>query len=86
MVADDYDSKIDLKIFHNEIQNDHLPIRKEEEHYEDIPKIRDIVSEIVQIKQDTQKLLASEHGTENENSESVRENVNRRGVVKGMQL
>lgn len=41
-VADDPDQKIDLKVFHAEIQNDHDAIRKEEENYRSIPAIRKI--------------------------------------------
>jgi hypothetical protein len=41
-VADDPDQKIDLKVFHAEILNDHEAIRKEEENYHPIPAIRKI--------------------------------------------
>jgi hypothetical protein len=41
-VADDPDQKIDLKVFHAEIMNDHQAIRKEEEGYKSIPQIRNI--------------------------------------------
>ncbi|MFZ6010621.1 MAG: conjugal transfer protein TraG, partial [Bacteroidota bacterium] len=41
-VADDSDQKIDLKVFHAEILNDHDAIRKEEENYQPIPAIRKI--------------------------------------------
>ncbi|MBX2956176.1 MAG: type IV secretory system conjugative DNA transfer family protein [Cyclobacteriaceae bacterium] len=41
-VADDPDQKIDLKVFHAEILNDHDAIRKEEENYHPIPAIRKI--------------------------------------------
>ncbi|HRJ29753.1 MAG TPA: conjugal transfer protein MobC [Cyclobacteriaceae bacterium] len=41
-VADDPDQKIDLKVFHAEILNDHGAIRKEEENYKPIPAIRKI--------------------------------------------
>lgn len=41
-VADDPDQKIDLKVFHAEILNDHEAIRKEEENYRPIPAIRKI--------------------------------------------
>ena len=41
-VADDPDQKIDLKVFHAEILNDHAAIRKEEENYRSIPAIRKI--------------------------------------------
>lgn len=41
-VADDPDQKIDLKVFHSEILNNHAAIRDEESRYKPIPKIRDI--------------------------------------------
>jgi hypothetical protein len=69
MVADDPFTKIDLKVFHNEIVNDHEGIKNEEEAFIQIPKIRDIDSESVQanyfqIRQDIQELIASELGAE----------------------
>jgi hypothetical protein len=69
MVADDPFTKIDLKVFHNEIINDHEGIKKEEEAFIQIPKIRDIDSESVQanyfqIRQDIQELIVSELGAE----------------------
>jgi hypothetical protein len=42
MVADDPTNKISLKVFHNEIQNDHDSIRNEELNYKPIPTVRDI--------------------------------------------
>ena len=42
MVADDPTNKISLKVFHNEIQNDHDSIRNEELNYQPIPTVRDI--------------------------------------------
>lgn len=42
MVADDPDQKISLKIFHNEIINDHEAIKREEDSYDPIPKVRDV--------------------------------------------
>jgi hypothetical protein len=47
-VADDPDQKIDLKVFHAEILNDHAAIRKEEENYRSIPAIRKITSYEIQ--------------------------------------
>lgn len=41
-VADDPDQKIDLKVFHAEILNNHEAIRKEEQEYKPIPQIRSI--------------------------------------------
>jgi len=93
MVADNPDSKIDLKVFHSEIQNDHEAIRQEEAQYEEIPKIRTIDSEIVQInylqiKQDIQELLASELGSIAEDKSTIqdRTNMNGGGITKGMRL
>ncbi|MET4082978.1 adenylate kinase family enzyme [Pedobacter sp. UYP30] len=65
MVADDPQEKIELKVFHNEILNDHDAINREVLQYKTIPKIRTIDSEIVQmnyyqIKQDIQELIAAE--------------------------
>lgn len=48
MVADDPDQKIDLKVFHNEILNDHEAIRKEEECFKPIPEVRKITHEEIQ--------------------------------------
>ncbi|RAW01963.1 conjugal transfer protein MobC [Pseudochryseolinea flava] len=45
MVADDPDQKISLKIFHNEIINDHEAIKREEDGYAPIPKVRDVTQE-----------------------------------------
>lgn len=45
MVADDPDQKINLKIFHNEIINDHEEIKREEDNYDPIPKVREVTQE-----------------------------------------
>lgn len=47
-VADDPDQKIDLKVFHAEILNDHEAIRKEENDFRVIPGIRLITYEEIQ--------------------------------------
>lgn len=62
MVADDPDQKIQLKIFHNEILNDHEEIKKEEEGYEEIPSVRQITQQEIQdnyfrIKEDIQSII-----------------------------
>jgi hypothetical protein len=62
MVADDPDQKIQLKIFHNEILNDHEEIKKEEESYEEIPMVREITQQEIQdnyfrIKEDIQSII-----------------------------
>lgn len=61
-VADDPDQKIDLKVFHAEILNDHAAIRLEEETYEPIPTIRkishyDIEQNYFRIKRDIQQII-----------------------------
>jgi len=61
-VSDDPDQKIDLKVFHAEILNDHAAIRKEEESYKPIPAIRsishyDIEQNYFRIKKDIQHIL-----------------------------
>ncbi len=62
MVADDPDQKIQLKIFHNEILNDHEAIRREEEDYEPIPLVREITQQEIQdnyfrIKEDIKSII-----------------------------
>ncbi len=65
MVADDPDCKIELKIFHSEIINDHEALKKEQNNYQDIPVIRKIDISVIQrnylqIKQDVQNIIHSE--------------------------
>jgi hypothetical protein len=48
MVADDPDQKIDLKVFHSEILNDHEAIRNEESSYHEIPAVRNVSPEEIQ--------------------------------------
>src|SRR5690606_1980109 len=72
MVADDPHTEIDLKVFHNKIQNDHVGLKNEETNFKPIPKIRTIDSEIVemtyfQIKQDIQEIIAAELGSNRQN-------------------
>lgn len=64
MVADDPDNKIDLKTFHNAIQNDHEAIRQEEAAYQPIPMVRNVEQAEVlmayhQIKDDIKLLVDS---------------------------
>jgi hypothetical protein len=47
LVADDPDNKIELKIFHDEIINDHQGIKQEEKAYKDLPAIRQIDSDMI---------------------------------------
>lgn len=65
MVADNPDQKIELKVFHCEILNDHEVLRKEQEAYKEIPVLRQLDSAIIQrnylqIKQDVQDLVQSQ--------------------------
>jgi hypothetical protein len=62
MVADDPNNKIDLKTFHNTIQNDHEAIRREEAEFQPIPAVRNIDhAEILrayhQIKEDVKGIV-----------------------------
>lgn len=62
MVADNPDQKIDLKVFHSEILNDHEALRKEEEKYKAIPPVRKISANEIQenyfrIKQDINLII-----------------------------
>lgn len=64
MVADDPTNKIELKMFHNEIQNDHDAIRTEENNYKPIPVVRDIDQESIlhnyqQIKDEVKAIIRS---------------------------
>ena len=64
MVADDPTYKIELKVLHNEIQNDHDAIKKEEDGYREIPAIRQVSSQDVvlhygKIKADIANLIES---------------------------
>ncbi len=62
MIADDPNNKIELKTFHNQIQNDHEAISREEAAYKPIPIIRNVgQAEILlnyqQIKDDIKTLV-----------------------------
>ena len=64
MVADDPDNKIDLKTFHNTIQNDHSALRQEEEAYLPIPQVRkldqaEVLMNYQQIKEDVKRIIES---------------------------
>lgn len=93
MVADDPHNKIELKVFHNEIMNDHDAIKKEEQRFKAIPKIRHIDSETVQmtyyqVKQDIQELLAAELGPDIRETETTESQPisGRAGKMRNMQL
>jgi hypothetical protein len=65
MVADDPDCKIELKIFHNAIQNDHELLKKEQENYKPIPVVRQVTNAMVQknyaqIRQEIEDLVNAE--------------------------
>ncbi|WP_295795938.1 conjugal transfer protein MobC [Mucilaginibacter sp.] len=65
MVADNPDEKIELKVFHSDIQNDHAAIKAEEDGYEPVPLIDnvtalDIQENYLMIKADIQNLINTE--------------------------
>lgn len=65
MVADNPDQKIQLKMFHSEIQNDHGAIALEEAAYKPIPVIEpvsygDVMENYIRIKAEVDELLKSE--------------------------
>jgi hypothetical protein len=65
MVADDPLSKIELKTFHCEIQNDHAAMQREEAGFKDIEPVRKIDQGMIQrnyeqVKQDVQEIIQSE--------------------------
>ncbi|MDT3404250.1 conjugal transfer protein MobC [Mucilaginibacter terrae] len=64
-VADDPDNKIDLKVFHNAIINDHQAIRSEEEKYEAIPSVRQVTEDTLmanylRIKKEISQIIVTE--------------------------
>jgi hypothetical protein len=95
MVADNPDEKIELKVFHAEIQNDHAAIKAEEDLYKPIPGIdkvttQDIQENYLMIKADIQNLIsteieilkerkAAEHRTETEKGAEKSENKDKTG-------
>src|SRR5665213_4200862 len=48
VVADDPDQKIKLKIFHNEIQNNHAGLNEESKRFRTIPSIRNVTEQEIQ--------------------------------------
>lgn len=67
-VADDPESKIELKTFHGEIINDHHAIAEEEKNYKPIPQIREVSDEDIQnnylgIKNDIGDIVRTVLGT-----------------------
>ena len=64
-VADDPDCKIDLKIFHSQIQNDVQHLKAEESSYKEIPAVRKLTEQQIQdnymqVKLDVQLLIDRE--------------------------
>lgn len=65
MVADNPDCKIEQKIFHNAIQNDHRALKREEENFKPIPMVRQVTNAMVQknyvqIRQEIEGLVNAE--------------------------
>ncbi len=65
IVADNPDQKISLKMFHSEIQNDHLAIKNEEATYKMIPvvenvTVRDVEEVYKKIKAEVKELVINE--------------------------
>ncbi|MEO9022932.1 MAG: conjugal transfer protein MobC [Ginsengibacter sp.] len=65
MVADDPDQKIELKVFHGNILNDHAALEKEQKKYKQIPIVREVNSAMVQrnyiqIRQEIEDLVNAE--------------------------
>jgi Type IV secretory pathway, VirD4 components len=64
-VADDPEQKIDLKVFHAEILNNHSEIRQEEDHYKPIRRVRSITPYEIQenyfrIKKDIMEIIENQ--------------------------
>ena len=65
IVADNPDCKIQLKVFHSEIQNDHAGIKQEEGTYRTIPVFRKVTEEDIQenykmVKRQVEELINTE--------------------------
>jgi hypothetical protein len=65
MVADDPDNKIELKIFHSSILNEHEGLKKEQLSYKPVPIVRQVTPSIIQmnyeqIKQEIEDLINAE--------------------------
>jgi hypothetical protein len=65
MVTDDPSQKIELKVFHSEILNDHAALKAEEDAYLPIPKVRkitqtEIEDNYLQIKEEVMAIVESE--------------------------
>ncbi|NVM65074.1 hypothetical protein FHW88_003378 [Mucilaginibacter sp. SG538B] len=67
MIADNPEEKVDLKVFHSEIRNDHAAIKAEEDSYQPVPVIKlvsafDIQENYLMIKSDVRNLIDTEVG------------------------
>jgi len=65
MVADDPDCKIRLKVFHNEIQNDHDALKKEEQGFKAVPIVKNVTAEHIEenylrVKEEIKHLIHDE--------------------------
>ncbi|MBB5645794.1 conjugal transfer protein MobC [Pedobacter cryoconitis] len=65
IVSDNPDCKIKLKVFHSEIQNDHVAMKKDEDNFKPIPIIEkvsygDIIENYTRIKRDIDQLFECE--------------------------
>ncbi len=65
MVADNPDEKINLKVFHNEINNDHKKLNEQSKNYRPIPVIRKVTEQEIQdnylqVKLDVAGMIADE--------------------------
>jgi len=65
MVADDPDCKIELKIFHNAVSNNHEMLKKEQQGYKPIPVVRQVTQAMIQrnytqIRQEIEDLATAE--------------------------
>lgn len=65
MVADDPDRKIEVKVFHAAILNDHDALQIEQDHYKPVPVVREVNSTMIQqnylqIRQEVEDLVNAE--------------------------
>ncbi|WP_267291185.1 type IV secretory system conjugative DNA transfer family protein [Parachryseolinea silvisoli] len=65
MVADNPDQKIELKVFHAEIQNDHVALKNEMDQYVPLPEVRNVSTEEIQknymrVKEDIRRIVSEE--------------------------
>jgi type IV secretory pathway TraG/TraD family ATPase VirD4 len=64
MVADNPDQKIELKVFHAEVQNDHEALKKEMDQYVPLPEVRKVSTDEIQrnymiVKEDIRRIVAN---------------------------